>query len=718
MIIEERVESNNRNGEKSMKKKEIGKRKKKRKRLTIKQKKSLLIFAAIILVGGIIYQFASSRAQPLENDVRVAENSDLTYYLDIEYAGKDEEIVSSSTTASIKVYSDFIYVEDKLPTGLTFKEFINSEDGSIGASKIDDATKTCPGYVVDGHDGLDYNAETNMVSFKIKNLQAGCKITVGITTTTPKLAGRKRMDFYNTAYARENAYTTNSNTVHVFMGKEEATLYNVSYEYTGDVPENAPAPPITTSYPSGISVGVANDIDVAGYTFSGWETEDVEVTNGTFTMPEQNVTLKGHFEKKPTYTVSYKVTGETPKDFTPPKTKSYGEGDDVVVNSLKVGDEVDGYRFLGWETTDVQFEETKENENTIFKMPNHNVELTGRFEVIRHTVSYEFQGSTLPPNASSLLPEPREYKPKEIVTRAEDVTAEGYHFLGWYKEESFEMPNEDVVIYGEWTREVEYFAPTIEKEIPNKQASYANGEKVPFQITVTNTANYEINDVMVEEHTEGSHFIAKEGYEIVNDRFAKIPTLPANSSIVLNAEYTAGEEVSKTVTNEVEITGAVKDTSHVIDTTKKYTASVTFKIANIGLRINKVGEENEPLEGAEFTLYEDDKLTKEISSGLSFTKLHPGHTYYLKETKTKLGYVLLKDTLEVVVDDLGTITVAGYDIETENGLSTVTIANKRISILPNTGGLGIIPYIILGFLVVLGGTYGIMNYLKRKGGKR
>lgn len=706
-----------------MKRRETGKRKKitrgtKRKRLTIKQKRVLLIFAATILLGGIIYQISSSRAQPLENDVRVAENSDLTYYLDIEYAGKDEDVAASTPTANIKVYSDFIYVEDKLPAGLIFKEFIKSSDGSIGASKNDDSGQSCPGYVVDGNDGLKYDTETGLVSFKIKNLQAGCKITVGITTTTPKLAGKKRMDFYNTAYARENAYTAKSNTVHVFMGKEEATLYNVSYEYTGDVPENAPTPPVTTSYPAGVNVGVAKDMDIAGYTFSGWQTEDVEVTDDSFTMPEKNVILRGQFEKKPTYTVTYKIEGEKPKDYTIPKTKSYGEGEDVIVNALKVGDEVNGYRFLGWETTDVEMEESKENENDIFKMPNHNVELTGKFEVVRYTVSYEFKGATLPPNATSLLPEPREYKPKEIVTKAEDVSATGYQFLGWYKEDSFEMPNEDVVIYGEWTREVEYFAPTIQKEIIDKQPSYRSGEKVLFQVTVTNTANYEINDLMIEEHTEGSHFIAKEGYEVLGDRFVKIPTIPANSSVILSAEYTAGDEVSKTVTNKVEITGAVKDANHLIDTTKDYTATATFKVANLSLQINKVGEENETLEGAEFTLYEDKGLTKKVSSGLSFTKIHPNHTYYLKETKTKLGYVLLKDILEVVVDEEGNIQIAGYDVATENGISSVTIKNKRISILPNTGGLGIIPFIIMGFLVILGSSYGIMNYVKRKGGKR
>lgn len=689
-----------------------------KRRLTIKQKRRLLEFLAVIVLVGVIYQFASSRAQTLENDVRVAENSDLTYYLEVLYDGKGTEIETSSETASIRVYSDYIYVEDKLPEGLIFKEFVNTEDGTIGATNQKIEGRSCPGYVVGGYDGLTYDETTRMVSFKIKNLQAGCKVTVGIVTRTPSLDGKERMDFYNTAFARENKLSTKSNTVHVFMGREEATLYNVSYEYTGDIPENAPTVPQTTSYSSGTKVGVSNDISVAGYTFSGWTTEDVTVTNGTFEMPEKNIVFKGHFEKKATYQVGYTISGEKPDGYMPPKTKEYGEGDDVTVDSLRPGDEVDGYRFLGWETTDITLEEAKKDESQVFQMPKKNVSFTGRFEQIKYKVTYQFQGTIIPPNATSLLPAEKQYAPGTTVTREQDPTSDGYRFLGWYKTETFEMPEEDVIIYGEWMKEVGNFSPTITKQIIDKKSSYSNGEKVNFQITVTNTANYALHDVMIEEHTEKSSFLANENYEILNDRFVKIPTIAANSSVTVYAEYTAGEEVAKKVTNEVELTGALAENGYILDTTKEYIATVDFDIANIRLQINKVGEENEKIEGAEFTLYEDENLTKKFSTGLSFKGMTPGHTYYLKETKTKVGYVLLKDVLKVVVAEDGRVAIAGYDVTNNNGTAEVTIINKKINILPNTGGIGVIPFVIGGLLLVLVAAVGIMCFLRRKKGAK
>lgn len=55
----------------------------------------------------------------------MVQGSDLTYYLDVYYDGKDSEATVSSDTALAKVYSDLILVEDKIPDGLTFKEFVD-----------------------------------------------------------------------------------------------------------------------------------------------------------------------------------------------------------------------------------------------------------------------------------------------------------------------------------------------------------------------------------------------------------------------------------------------------------------------------------------------------------------------------------------------------------------------------------------------------------------
>lgn len=674
--------------------------------------KSQLLLVGIIgvILSVIIYNVSTSRAALLENDVRVEENSDLTYYLDISYDGKDDDIIMSSDTATAKVNSDYIYIEDKLPEGLTFKEFINSPDGSIGAVQQGDTSKSCLGYVVDGVAGLKYDEATRMVSFKIKSLQAGCKISVGLVTTTPKLGTKKRIDFYNTATARENSFSAQSNTVHAFIGKEESTLYKVEYQYSGEIPENAPDLPTTSSYPGGQSVTVSNNPTLPGYVFSGWTTADATLENGTFEMPEKNVTFVGMFTKKDTYQVSYTIAGDKPEGYIVPDSKNYGADEDVNVDSLKVGEIVNGYRFLGWEVTDIDLS------GGIFTMPSKDVEIVGKFEQVKYKVTYQFQGTVLPPNADSLLPIEKEYVPGTTVQREQDPQAVGYKFLGWYKSETFEMPENDVVILGEWMQEQGVFAPTITKEITNPKASYQKGEKVNFKITVTNTADFAIKDVIVQETIDKATFIAGDGYKLLNSTYAQIESIAPNGSAIVYAEYIAGDDVIKEISNEAIITGAIADNGYTLDSTKEYKGRADFKVANISLKINKVDEKNQELNGSEFTLYSDNKTTNVISKGLRFDGLVPGVTYYLKETKAPTGYVLLGEILPVTIANDGTISITDYEITTENGIGTVTITNKAINVLPNTGGPGNIPYIVIGLLIIIISVVSILFYVRK--GKR
>ena len=282
--------------------------------------KSILIASILIMVSLVItYFMRSSFAVPLENDTRVEEYSELTYYLNISYDGVDIDGVESSDTATSNVIGDVINVTDKIPDGLKFIGFVTTEDGSIGSVKRSDNT-LCPGHVVDdnrdapvddgiwndehtefNYHGLHYNERTRTITFDIKRLQAGCILTVGVKTMTqdvddydtPEIETRR--DFYNFFVAKEKNYVVNSNTVHAFIGNENEPLHDVDYVYIGDVPENAPNAPLTTKYAKNAPVGVAPSVDVPGYTFSGWETTDVDVNNDSFVMPNNNVTLKGSF---------------------------------------------------------------------------------------------------------------------------------------------------------------------------------------------------------------------------------------------------------------------------------------------------------------------------------------------------------------------------------------------------------------------------------------
>lgn len=671
---------------------------------------TILISLLVILIPLIIILFGRSFAATLDNDARVAPNSDLTYYIDIIYDGTDAKAVTSSDTATADVHSDYIYVEDKIPDGLIFKEFVSTEDGTIGAVKRSDGT-SCPGSVVGDFAGLDYNESTRTVSFKVKNLQAGCKLTVGIVTTTPALTG-KRMDFYNTAFARENDFSTKSNTVHAFMGDEEATLYSVTYKYTGTVPDNVPDAPTVSSYNEGATVGVEAEPNVSNYTFSGWSSTDVTVTNGSFTMPAKNVTFTGSFTEKTTYNVVYSITGDAPDGFVVPSTKSYSYGSDVKLDSLKTGDVISEYRFLGWTVPST----VTVNDEGIFQMPNTNITITGSFEKIKYTVSYQFQGSVIPSNASSLLPATVSYEPGETVTVADDPVTTGYKFLGWYKSKTFVMPEENVVITGEWMLFSGYFAPSISIDIVNKKDAYQNGDIVNFNIVVTNTASFTIKDVMLQEKLDGAIFVSNgTSYTVMNDSFVKLDTLAAGASVTISAKYVVSNDIVNDYVNVVELTGALADSGYYLDTTKDYKVSVNFKVSNVALNVILKNTSGDDLTNSQFTLYKDANLSTEFGKGMNFTGLVPGNTYYLKQTKVDTGYQILSNTYTVVVGDDGSITFDGTNIPNTTGTVDVNLVNEKINMLPNTGGPGNIPYMIIGILIILISSVGYVSYTKKKG---
>lgn len=563
-----------------------------------KQVKAMWVVFALALLCILLTLFiGKSFATLLDNDVEVKENSDLTYYLNVSYDGVDKNGTQSDTTTVSEIKSGTLFVEDKIPDGLEFTGFVTTADGSIGAVKRSDAT-ACTGKVIDDtneasvtegvwnagnteytYHGLHYNATTRTVTFQVKNLKAGCELTVGIKTKTPTVDDPAtpqreiRRDFYNFATARERGLTINSNTVHAFMGSEFATLYNVNYAYTGNVPDGAPSAPRTSSYSEGTKVGVASNVEVEGYTFSGWTTTDATVSNNSFTMPGNDVTFIGSFTQNPTKKVTYTLTGTTPDGYVLPSEKEYYPGSIVNLDSLKEGDVFNGYRFLGWTTTDVTVSSDRD-----FTMPSTNVTLVGEFEEVTYKVTYQFYDGVLPPNAENYLPQERAYKPGVTVT-VENVVSEpsGYKFLGWYKESEFEMPEHDVIIYGEWKVQTGTFEPTITKTLISNKTYYRVGDAVEFRITVTNTATFPINNIIVKENTEHSSFKSGTGYTVLSDHVANVDILAANSSIDLYATYTVQVDDSGTITNEAEIKGALASNDYqLVD--KEYKATATFKI--------------------------------------------------------------------------------------------------------------------------------------------
>ena len=550
---------------------------------------STAIVAVAVIIGATV-TINAANAEASEDIIRVKTNSDLTYYLKVKYDGVDKYGTTSSDNATADVRSGIIEVSDKIPDGLEFIRFETTESGKIGAALRGNDSIICTGNVIDDtptngvwntdyteftYHGLHYDASTRTVSFKVENLQAGCSLTVGVVTHTPVLGNHMRLDFYNTASASEGILTQRSNTVHAWMGREDASLFAVSYAYSGEVPENAPQVPGTLSYASGASVGISTEPVLPGYQFSGWATSDAEISNGSFIMPEANVRLVGSFSPKneeAKYKVQYAVSGDIPEGYILPDEESYFAGTSVTLDSTGPGSMIDDYVFSGWTSSDTELYETG------FTMPDHDVVISGSFERKTYWVRYSFEGDVLPPDYQTLLPEAQKYPAGQKVITAENPETDGYRFLGWYQNSTFTMPDEDVEIFGEWQRISGLFSPEIYISIVDPKEQYHKDDIVKFEITIKNTADFSINDVIAQEMLDGALFIPGNGYTVRDDHRVLVKSLDAGESVALYAEYRVMKNETETTTNPVKLVGAIADNDYYLDTSKDYSASAEFNV--------------------------------------------------------------------------------------------------------------------------------------------
>ena len=126
--------------------------------------------------------------------------------------------------------------------------------------------------------------------------------------------------------------------------------HNVTYQYEGSVPADAPAVPGEAAHKYQAKVAVKENPNVRGYVFSGWTaaTEDgttVATTGGKFVMPNANVVLKGSFTAtEQTYRVKYLDEDKKVEihDMSDPKAAHFG--DEIKGYTEKM--DISGYTFV------------------------------------------------------------------------------------------------------------------------------------------------------------------------------------------------------------------------------------------------------------------------------------------------------------------------------------------------------------------------------------
>ncbi len=186
--------------------------------------------------------------------------------------------------------------------------------------------------------------------------------------------------------------------------------YTISYEANGGIHSNT-----TTSYDINNNV-TFTDATKEGYTFIGWYLEDtfdtlVTSTEGIY----DNITLYAKFELT-VYTVTYE------ENLTTNPNASEFSIESVITFEAPTRN---GYTFVGWYS-----DATLETEIISTEGIYENISVYAKWQINTYTISYVANGGIHSNTTTS-------YDINNNVTFT-DATKEGYTFIGWYLEDTFE----------------------------------------------------------------------------------------------------------------------------------------------------------------------------------------------------------------------------------------------------------------------------------------
>ncbi len=258
----------------------------------------------------------------------------------------------------------------------------------------------------------------------------------------------------------------------------DRNVNTVSYSYVGETDTAAPALPVAASHRFGQTVPVTAAPTLPGYNFGGWETSDASITGGSFSMPDEAVSITGEWTPRTDtpYTVEYYRQNAEDDGYTLADTEHCtGTTGDVAMVPDK-----------GYPGFSVTPESTSAATNVLIKS-NGSTLLKLYYDRNVNTVSYAYSGETdvTPP----LLPAGGSYRYGQTVPVAEAPSLAGYDFGGWetsdasIADDSFIMPDAPVTLTGAWTTRtdipyvIEYYQQNTEDD-GYALAETLNGEGV------------------------------------------------------------------------------------------------------------------------------------------------------------------------------------------------------------------------------------------------
>jgi len=288
-------------------------------------------------------------------------------------------------------------------------------------------------------------------------------------------------------------------------------------------------------------------------------------------------------------------------------------------------------------------------------------------------------------------------------------------------------------------------APQIEKSVDDADRTVEIGQKLTYTITgkVPSTKGYteytyELTDTMSEGLTFNKDVKVTIGDEDVttaaaitkngNGFVASVNMMDYQGQIdkPVGITYTATVNEKAIQRNEETNTATLKYSNDPANKDSFKESSVEVEVFSFNIVINKyaAGSESTKLGGAKFVLknaegkyYKYDATTKavtwvddksaatEVSTDANgaarFDGLQAG-TYSLEETVAPAGYNQLTKDITIVLDKNGSATIDGAASAPGADHSLTTgVANSTGTVLPETGGTGIVIFVALGALAVI-----------------
>lgn len=184
-----------------------------------------------------------------------------------------------------------------------------------------------------------------------------------------------------------------------------------------------------------------------GYNFEGWykDKDCTEQWNFNKDKVTQDITLYAKWQEveEGTFIVTFNLSGLGNDFFL------YPVADSTIAKPDDPQPAVEGYRFLGWYKESNYVTEWNFDEDTV----TENITLYAKWEELTYTVTYDFSGKGENITISDI-------KFGSLLTQTEELTptAEGYLFLGWYKDADFtqkwdftrDTVTDNITLYAKW----------------------------------------------------------------------------------------------------------------------------------------------------------------------------------------------------------------------------------------------------------------------------